>query len=196
MKSSLLSWSLLPALLAVAIPSVGAAPVTYKIDPDHTYPSFEADHLGGVSVWRGKLTRTTGTVTLDKAAGSGNVDVTVDLATIDFGQRQLNHWAAGPQFFDTAQNPTAIYRGRLENFVDGMPTQVVGELAMHGTTRPLMLKINAFKCVPHPLFKRELCGADAQGTFNREDFGLGYGKEYGFRMDVLLRIQVEALATQ
>ena len=79
MKSSLLSWSLLPALLAVAIPSVGAAPVTYKIDPDHTYPSFEADHLGGVSVWRGKLTMTTGTVTLDKAAGSGNVDVTVTL---------------------------------------------------------------------------------------------------------------------
>ena len=27
-----------------------AAPVTYKIDPDHTYPSFEADHMGGLSV--------------------------------------------------------------------------------------------------------------------------------------------------
>ena len=49
--------------------------------------------------------------------------------------------------------------------------------------------------MPHPLLKRELCGADAQGMFNRDEFGLGYGKEYGFRMGVQLRIQVEAIAT-
>jgi polyisoprenoid-binding protein YceI len=60
----------------------------------------------------------------------------------------------------------------------------------------VVLKINAFKCIPHPLFKRELCGADAVGSFNRDEFGLGVGKEYGFKMDVVLRIQVEALATQ
>jgi polyisoprenoid-binding protein YceI len=186
-------WSLL--LMAAALPA-GAASVTYKLDPDHTYPSFEADHFGGLSVWRGKLTKSTGTVTLDKAAGSGNVDVTVDLDSIDFGQRQLNHWAVGPQFFDTAQNATAVYRGRLENFVDGAPTQISGDLALHGVTRPVTLKITSFKCMPHPLLKREVCGADAQGSFNRDEFGLGYGKEYGFRMGVTLRIQAEALATQ
>ena len=163
--------------------------------PEHTYPSFEADHLGGLSVWRGKLKKSSGTVTLDKAAGSGSVDVTVDLDSIDFGHRQLNNWAVGAQFFDTAQNAGAAYRGRLENFVDGAPTQVTGELALHGVTRPLTLKINSFKCMPHPLLKRELCGADAQGMFNRDEFGLGYGKEYGFRMGVQLRIQVEAIAT-
>ncbi|HKX43288.1 MAG TPA: YceI family protein [Burkholderiaceae bacterium] len=186
----------LTMLLATAAVPADAAPVTYKIDPDHTYPSFEADHMGGVSVWRGKLTKSSGTVMLDKAAGSGSVDVTVDLGSIDFGQRQLNHWAVGPQFFDVAQNASAAYRGRFENFVDGSPTQVVGELALHGVTRPLTLKINSFKCVPHPLLKRELCGADAHGTFKRDEFGLGYGKEYGFGMDVQLRIQVEALATK
>jgi polyisoprenoid-binding protein YceI len=186
----------LPALwLGAAWPHAGAAPVTYKIDPEHTYPSFEADHLGGLSVWRGKLKKSSGTVTLDKAAGSGSVDVTVDLDSIDFGHRQLNNWAVGAQFFDTAQNAGAAYRGRLENFVDGAPTQVTGELALHGVTRPLTLKINSFKCMPHPLLKRELCGADAQGMFNRDEFGLGYGKEYGFRMGVQLRIQVEAIAT-
>ena len=30
-------------------------PATYKVDPEHTYPSFEADHFGGMSVWRGKF---------------------------------------------------------------------------------------------------------------------------------------------
>ena len=71
---------------------------------------------------------------------------------------------------------------------------VVGQLSLHGVTRSLDLKINSFKCIPHPLHKRELCGADATTTFNRDDFGLDAGKSFRFRMDVTLRIQVEAVA--
>jgi len=63
-------------------------------------------------------------------------------------------------------------------------------------TKPLTLKINSFKCIPHPLSERELCGADAAGTFKRDDFGLDAGKSFGFKMDVTLRIQVEALRAE
>jgi len=66
---------------------------------------------------------------------------------------------------------------------------------LRGVTRPLTLKLASFKCMPHPIFKRELCGADALGSFRRDEFGLDAGKDYGFNMDVQLRIQVEALAT-
>jgi len=180
--------------LVIATPAI-AAPVTYKIDPEHTYPSFEADHLAGLSVWRGKMNKSAGTVTLDKDSGSGEVDVAVELGSIDFGQKQLERWAVGPQFFDTKKHPQARYRGRLDGFVNGMPTQVVGALTLRGVTLPLTLRLNSFKCMPHPIFKRELCGADAQGSFKRDEFGLDAGKDYGFNMDVLLRIQVEALAT-
>jgi polyisoprenoid-binding protein YceI len=70
---------------------------------------------------------------------------------------------------------------------------VVGTLNLHGVSRPVDLKIGLFKCIPHPIFKRELCGADASGTFDRSQFGLSAGKDYGFKMDVPLRIQVETL---
>jgi len=180
--------------LVIATPAI-AAPVTYKIDPEHTYPSFEADHLAGLSVWRGKMNKSAGTVTLDKDSGSGEVDVAVELGSIDFGQKQLERWAVGPQFFDAKKHPQARYRGRLDGFVNGMPTQVVGALTLRGVTRPLTLRLNSFKCMPHPIFKRELCGADAQGSFKRDEFGLDAGKDYGFNMDVQLRIQVEALAS-
>ena len=172
-----------------------AAPATYKIDPDHTFPSFEADHMG-ISVWRGKLNKTSGKVTLDKAAGAGNLEVAVDLASIDFGQDALNKWGRGKEFFNVAKYPKATYKGKLDAFVNGAPTQVAGDLTLHGVTRPVVLKINSFKCIPHPIFKRELCGADALATFNRDEFGLGVGKEYGFNMDVTLRIQVEALLAE
>lgn len=195
MNKLLLSAALSASMSAIATFAI-AAPVTYKIDPDHTYPSFEADHMAGVSVWRGKMNKSAGTVTLDKAAGTGNVEVAVDLASIDFGQKQLDRWATGTEFFNAKKYPKAVFKGRLDGFANGAPTQLVGELSLHGVTRPLTLKINSFKCIPHPLFKRELCGADAFGNFNRDEFGLTEGKDFGFRMAVTLRIQVEALATR
>ncbi len=179
----------------IAAGAAAAAPATYKIDPDHTYPSFEADHMG-VSTWRGKLNHSAGTITLDKAAGTGTVDVGIDLRSIDFGQDKLNAWAAGPDFFNADKYPEARYSGKLVGFVNGAPTQAIGALTLHGMTHAVTLTIKAFKCVAHPMLKRELCGADAYGVFNREQFGLAAGKDYGFNMDVMLRIQVEAIKTE
>ena len=169
-----------------------AAPANYTIDPNHTFPSFEADHMG-ISYWRGKFNANEGKVVLDKDAGKGSVEVTIDLASIDFGQDKLDEWARGKEFFETAKYPKATYKGRLEQFANGAPAKLVGELSLHGVTRPLTLTIDRFKCIPHPLYKRELCGADAVGTFDRSKFGLDAGKDYGFDMSVALHIQVEAL---
>jgi polyisoprenoid-binding protein YceI len=172
---------------------VSAAPVTYEIDPAHTYPSFEADHSGGVSLWRGKFNSSAGKITLDKEAGAGTVEVTVDMKSIDFGHQGLNDHANTPDIFDTAKYPTATYSGKLAGFRNGAPTTVEGNLTMHGVTKPVTLTINRFKCAPHRS-GREVCGADASGTINREDFGVAFGKNFGFDMNVTLRIQVEALA--
>ena len=168
-----------------------AAPLTYEIDPTHTYPSFEADHMG-LSTWRGKLNKNSGSIVYDKAAGSGTVDVQMDLASIDFGLDAMNAWARGKDFFNVEKNPTASFKGRF----DGAPGKLVGELTLNGRTKPVTLAIHQLKCIPHPLHKRELCGADASGSFNREDFGLAAGKDWGFKMDVGLRIQVEAVAKE
>ena len=180
----------------LSLTTASAAEVTYQLDPNHTYPSFEADHLGGLSVWRGKFNHSSGTVTLDKAGGSGTVNVVVDMKSADFGQNQLNEKAQGAELFDAAKYPQAIYKGRLAGFVDGRPTRVDGTLTLHGVTRPLTLKINSFKCMPHPMLKREVCGADALATFQRDAFGMDAGKPYGFSMAVTLRIQVEAIAVE
>lgn len=181
--------------LALAAGCAAAAPTTYTIDPHHTYPSFEADHMG-LSSWRGKINKNSGTVVLDKEAGTGSVDIAIDLASIDFGLDAMNAWATGERFFNVAKSPTATYKGKLDKFVNGSPTVVTGELTLNGQTRPVNLAITRFKCVPHPMFKRELCGADASAVFQRDAFGLDAGKAYGFNMDVALRIQVEAVAAQ
>ena len=186
-------------LLPLSLMSLGAsaiasaAPATYNIDPDHTHPSFETDHFGGLSVWRGIFKKTTGTITLDKAAQTGAVDVTVDLASADLAHDKVNEAVVGPENFNTAKYPVAHYTGTLGGFVNGAPTTVTGSLTMHGVTKPVNLKVKSFKCMPHPVYKREVCGADALGTLRRDEFGIDGGKAYGFNMEVTLRIQVEAI---
>lgn len=190
--------SIVPAamLAALVVVPASAAQTTYVIDPDHTYPSFEADHFGGLSVWRGKFNKSSGKVVLDRQAGSGEVEVRIDMASADFGNDKMNEAAQGEMLFDTARFPEATYRGKLAAFKDGKPGEVDGELTLHGVTRPLKLQVLSFKCLPHPMLKREFCGADALASFKRDDFGMAAGKDYGFDMSVTLRIQVEAIAEE
>jgi polyisoprenoid-binding protein YceI len=179
--------------LSIAAATATAAPVKYKIDPSHTYPSFEADHKGGMSLWRGKFNKTSGSVLLDREARTGTVDVSIDMDSIDFGHDQLNTHAKSAAIFDTAQFPVAVYKGTIV-FSGDAPAAVDGSLTMHGVTKPVRLTLNAFVCRPDALTKAEVCGADALGTFDRADFGVTFGK--GFKTETLLRIQVEAQREQ
>ena len=181
------------ALIAAASASFAvAAPVTYNIEPNHTYPSFEADHMGGLSILRGKFTKTSGTITLDRAAKTGSVDIVVDASSLDFGHAKLNDHAKGADMFDVAKFPTATFKSKKMTFNGDVPATVEGDFTLHGVTKPLTLTINRFKCIEHPMFKKEACGADVSGNFKRDDFGITYGMPK-FSPDVKLLIEVEAV---
>src|SRR4029079_8250875 len=111
-----------------------AAPVTYEVDTKHTHPAFEADHFGGVSVWRGLFTASGGTIVLDREANTGTVDVTVDTATVLTGVPDLDKHLKTGDFLDVEKFPTAKYQGKLAKFKDGAPTEVQGKLRLHGVT--------------------------------------------------------------
>ncbi|MEX3612537.1 MAG: YceI family protein [Burkholderia gladioli] len=177
---------------ALSIPAM-AAPVTYQLDPSHTYPSFETDHFGGLSVWRGKFDTSSGTVTIDRAAHTDTVEVTTKIASIHTGSAKLDEHVQTPDFFDAAKYPDATFKGTLK-FDGDKPVAAVGNLTLHGVTKPLTLTINSFKCMQHPMLKREVCGVDAAGEFNRDEFGVDYGKAYGFKMQTKLLITAEGIA--
>jgi polyisoprenoid-binding protein YceI len=181
----------LASLAALLGASAFAAPVTYNLDPNHTFPSFAADHFGGLSVWRGKFDSTSGKVVYDKDAKSGSIEVTVDMTSINFGMPKLNEHAKSAEMFDAAKYPTATFTGKFGKFNGASPTEAVGTLTMHGVTKPVTLQIDSFKCIQNPMSKKEVCGAEASGTINRGDFGVSYGEKLGFNMAVKLQIQVE-----
>ena len=177
-------------LLLSATGYLSAELETFDIDPTHTYPTFEADHMGGLSLWRGKINSSKGVIKFDGEAQSGSVDVVMDMTTIDFGLDEMNEHAMSDDMFDVENYPTARYVGDLV-FENGEPSEVSGKLTLHGVTKPVSLKINSFKCMFHPMKLKKACGADAEGNLKRDDFGVDYAKAFGFNMDVKLRISVE-----
>ena len=190
MKKQLL---LAAGALATALSFNAMAADTYQLDPTHTYPSFETDHFGGLSIWRGKFKKSSGTVVLDRAAKTGTVDVTIDMSSVDIGNDKLDAELVTDKFFDAAKYPTATYKGTQIRFDGDKPVEVIGTLTMHGVTKPLNLKLESFKCIQHPVLKREVCGTEATAVFDRGDFGMDYGKSYGFSLKTTLHIQAEGV---
>jgi polyisoprenoid-binding protein YceI len=185
------------ALLAIGAltlaAAASAAPEKYSIDPDHTYPAFEADHMGGLSIWRGKFNRSTGSVTLDVAARTGIVNVVIDMTSINFGHQGMNEHAMAADIFDVKKYPTATYKGTISKWKGDVPAEVDGQLTLHGVTKPVKLAINSFLCKPNPMNRKPTCGADASTTFNRDEFGVDVGKAMGFNMATKLLITIEAV---
>jgi polyisoprenoid-binding protein YceI len=170
----------------------GASAQVYNIDSSHTYPSFEADHMG-LSIWRGKFTKTTGKIVLDRQSTTGgNVEIVIDASTVDFGHVKMNEKARGDDMFNVAKFPNVLFKSTVLKYEGERLVMVDGEMTMLGITKPLSLRVTQFKCVLHPLHKREVCGADAHGRFDRSDFGMNIGLPR-FSPEIKLAIQVEGI---
>ena len=103
----------------------------------------------------------------------------------------MNEFALSADWLNVAKFPTIAYKDILK-FNGDTPSFMEGQLTLLGVTKPVKLKINSFKCMEHPMLKKEVCGADAEGDLNRADFGLIKYSE-GRAGKIHLRIQAEAI---
>ena len=179
------------AALAAASFAAQAAPVTYTIDNSHTYPYFTYDHLG-FSKQTHRFDKTTGTVTLDRKAKTGSVDVVIDTTSVNTGYALFNEHIQAADFFDTQVYPTITFKSTGMKFKGDQPAGVTGNLTIKDVTKPVTLKLTHFKCQPHPMLKVEACGANATTQVKRSEFNMG--KNVPFVSDeVTLTIAIEAI---
>jgi polyisoprenoid-binding protein YceI len=179
------------ALAATAI-AAEAEPVTYAIDPTHTFVTFEIGHFG-TSTNRGRFDKKTGTVQLDKAAKTGKVEITIDATSINTGTEAFNKHLQSADLFDTAKYPTLKFVADKFAFNGDKVSEVSGQLTLLGKTAPVTLKAAQFNCYDSPMLKREVCGGDFETTITRSQWGMGYGLNWGFPDNVRLLVQIEAV---
>jgi polyisoprenoid-binding protein YceI len=180
-KEDLMSQRLAILLLAVLPVAAVAAPESYTLDSYHTFPNFTVDHLG-LSTIHGRFEKTTGKVTLDRAAKTGSVDLAIPAATISTGDsdkgsrpRSRDEHLRTADFFNVAEFPQMTYKATKISFNGDNPSSIDGDLTLLGVTKPLTLTIVRFKCNPASGNNKEKCGGDATGKFKRSDFGMKTG---------------------
>ncbi len=177
-------------LLTAAFALPASAADSYTVDPAHTYPNFEINHLG-FSTMHGRFGATTGKITLDTAAKSGSIDITIDATSIDTGHAKRDTHLKSEEFFNVGKFPTLAYKSTRLKFNGDKLSGADGELTLLGVTKPVSLTINAFNCGPHPMNKKPMCGANATATIKRSEFGLStYVPAVGD--EVIITIEVEA----
>jgi len=181
------------ALMAgLALPALAAD--RYTIDPRHTFPSFQVNHLG-FSYQSGRFNSVEGEVTLDRAAGKGQVDVRIAAASIDMGLDEWDKHMREADFFNAEAFPTLTFKSNTFTFANNAPVEVQGELTLLGVTRPVTLKVNHFHCGFHLMNRKSMCGANLTTTIKRSEFGM---KTYvPFVGDeVYIQIPVEAIKAE
>lgn len=176
--------------IALVADSAAFAADSYTLDPTHTFPRFEISHFG-FSTHHGQFNKTTGKLVLDRAAKAGSVEITVQTASVSTGYPKLEEHLRSPDFFNVEKFPTMVFKAKTVKFNGDVPASAEGELTLLGVTKPLTLTISRVKCAPHPMLKKEACGAEVTGTLKRTDYGM---KTYVPNLgdEVALHIQIEA----
>jgi polyisoprenoid-binding protein YceI len=179
------------ALLAAGV-AAQAQPVIYAIDPTHTFVHFEAVHQG-TSTLRGRFDRKEGQVSIDRAAGTGRAEITIDLGSVSTGVAALDGRLKGKDFFDTDTFPTAAFVGDRFSFSGDKVTGVAGRLSLLGKTLPVTLQAVRYNCYTNLLLRREVCGGDFETSIARSQWGMGFGLDRGVPDQIRLLIQIEAI---
>ncbi|WP_213949385.1 YceI family protein [Luteibacter sp. dw_328] len=162
----------LAGLLATA-GTAAAAPVTYKLDPGHTMVLFSWNHFG-FSNPTANLGQVDGTLVYDEAAPTkSTVEATLPLAGLDTFVPKLDEHLKSKDFLDAATYPTVTFKSTKVTSAGKDKLKVVGDLTVHGVTKPVTLDVTVNKVGPHPMMKVQTAGFDATATIKRSDFGVG-----------------------
>jgi polyisoprenoid-binding protein YceI len=155
--------------------SFTAFAVTYNLDEAHTNVSFKVKHLV-ISTVSGRFDKFKGSFDWDAKAGKlENVRVTVDANSVDTNEPDRDKHLRSPDFFDTAKFKTLEFVGKKVNYTGGKPTQVMGDLTIHGVTKPVTLEVTLNGEATDPWGNQKL-GFDAKTRVDRKDYGLKWNK--------------------
>lgn len=182
----------LAAVLAGASAAAVAAPVTYKMDPNHTDVIASWSHFG-FSNPIAHFGQVDGAIVYDADnVGQSSVSVSIPLAGLEAHVEAFNDHLRSPDFFDAAQFPTITFKSTKVEAAGDNKLRVFGDLTVHGVTRPVVLDTTINKIGEQPMAKRAAAGFDATTTIKRSDFGIG---KYAPNVsdEVVIRITTEAL---
>ncbi|MBK8814845.1 MAG: polyisoprenoid-binding protein [Methylococcaceae bacterium] len=166
-----------------------AAPETYILDSNHTLPRFSYSHFG-YSTQLSRFDKASGKIVIDRQTKTGSVEVAIDTTSVNTGSTLFNEHIQGKDFLDTAQFPTATFKSSQLKFEGDKLVSVDGVITLKGIAKPITLTVTSFQCMPHPILKKDACGANATTVVKRTDFNMGkYAPNVGDEVTVTIPVE-------
>ncbi len=142
----------------------------FGIDSSHTSVIFVVSHLGFSDTY-GRFNKTTGNVVWDgKAPETAKFDVTIDASSIDTADAKRDEHLKNADFFNVKQFPTITFKSTKVQ-ASGDKVLVLGDMTMHGVTKPVTLQLTKLKEGATP-FNDYRVGFRGTTTVKRSDFGM------------------------
>jgi polyisoprenoid-binding protein YceI len=159
-------------LLSAFVAPVRAEPATYTLDPGLSFVHFEFTHFG-TSTSRGRFGPLSGEVTIDRAAGRGEVALRVATANVSTGVPVFDARLRQTDLLASGDYPEAYFVSRDFRFEGESLAELRGEFTLRGISQPLTLHARRFACRQDA--GAETCGGDFEGEILRSDFGATFG---------------------
>lgn len=164
----------------------------WELDPENSSVGFVCKHV--LTNVRGMFQQPSGTVVLDEATpASSKINATINVSSVTTGVEERDTHLKGPDFFDAAKYPTITFVSTSVTKTSDGVYSVVGDLTMHGITKPVTLEVKAPPQFNHAGGVRR--GIEATTSVNRRDFGLQWdfpGEGAGVVVGETIKITIDA----
>lgn len=187
--------TLAPAATTASVDFAAMKAGDYAVEPLHTRILFSLSHLG-FTTWYGDFAHASGMAKIDPAhPTASSVEVSVPAASISTTNATLDSELKGADWFDAAKFPAMTFKSRQITVTGPDAGEMVGDLTLHGVTRPLTLQVKFHGAGVNPLSHAYTAGFDATGSIERSDFGVAkYVPMVGDKVSLIISAAFERKA--
>jgi polyisoprenoid-binding protein YceI len=184
--------SLMVVVAIIGITSKLVAKESYKFDPSGSTVGFSVHQFLGTT--RGKFTKFTGGIEVDREhPENSSVTAQIDVQSIDTRITKRDDHLRSPEFFDVVKFPRITFKSRSVKRTGPQSGDIVGDLTMHGVTKPITLHVKLVTPINETARTRWSVTTD---PITRRDFNLMFAPAAesvsGISQTVTISIEVEA----
>jgi polyisoprenoid-binding protein YceI len=144
----------------------------FAVEPLHTRVLFGVSHFG-FTTYYGEFSGVSGSLDLDPKNPSGSeLNIQIPVASIGTTSAELNSELKDEQWFDTVKYPNISFKATKVAMTGPEKADIVGDLTLHGTTKPVVLHAVFHGAGVNPLNQRYTVGFDASAKIRRTEFGV------------------------
>lgn len=145
---------------------------TYAVDPGHTQVGWRVSHMG-FSNYAGGFSDVSGTLDLQpKNPAASKLAIRIPVASVTTTSDKLTGELKGDQWLDAGKFPEMTFVSTKVTPDGKDKAKVLGNLTLHGVTKPVTLDVTLVGAGVNPLNKKVTVGFEAAGTLKRSEFGV------------------------